>query len=217
MTWRPSFKEIRFENVSYAYPEGEEAERPALRGLSLTLHRGEHVALVGPSGSGKSTVLQLLLRFIEPAGGQILVDGVPLAALPADEWREQVAWVPQQPYLFNDTLAANIRLGRPEASQDEVARAARLAHLDEFILSLPQGYETRIGELGARLSGGQAQRLALARAFLKDAPILLLDEPAANLDPEQEALLLDSLAQLQEGRTVLTIAHREGTAARATG
>lgn len=207
--------EICFDEVVYAYPEGEGLDRPALRGVSFTLRRGEQVALVGPSGSGKSTILQLLLRFIEADAGQIRVDGLPLASIRREAWLARVVWVPQQPYLFNDTLAANIRLGNPEASQEEVARAARLAHLDDFIQALPEGYETRIGEHGARLSGGQAQRLALARAFLKDAPLLLLDEPAANLDPEQEALLLDSLEQLRAGRTVLTIAHRQATAARA--
>ena len=209
--------EIRFEDVHYAYPEGEgeDGGRPALRGVSFTLHRGEHVALVGPSGAGKSTIFQLLLRFIEPDAGRILLDGVPLGQISAGEWRQQVAWVPQLPYLFNDTLAANIRLGRPEASSQEVERAAQQADLDGFIRSLPLGYETPIGELGTRLSGGQAQRLALARAFLKDAPILLLDEPAANLDPEQEIALLDSLDRLRQGRTVLTIAHRSVTAGRA--
>jgi thiol reductant ABC exporter CydD subunit len=212
--------EIRFEKVHYTYPEegeggAEDAGRPALRGVSFALRRGEHVALVGPSGAGKSTVFQLLLRFIEPDAGRILLDGAPLGQVSAGEWRKLVAWVPQYPYLFNDTLAANIRLGRPEAGLAEIQQAAQQANLDAFICSLPQGYETHIGEQGTRLSGGQAQRLALARAFLKDAPILLLDEPAANLDPEQESLLLDSLDRLRQGRTVLTIAHRTLTAERA--
>ncbi len=128
-----------------------------------------------------------------------------------DDWRTSIAWVPQKPYLFHDTISANIRLGNPEATDEQVASAARSAHLHEFIESLPQKYETVIGESGARLSSGQAQRLALARAFLKDAPILILDEPTSSLDPETESLLEESTHRLMKGRTVLTIAHRLNT------
>jgi ATP-binding cassette subfamily C protein CydD len=199
---------IRFENVSYAYPEGGQDKRPALVEVSFEIGAGEHVALVGSSGAGKSTVLQLLLGFILSDRGRILVDGQPLAEIPATEWRQRLAWAPQLPYLFNDTLQANLCLGRPGASPDQIERAVRLAHLDDLVRSLPEGLQTRLGENAARLSGGQAQRLALGRAFLKNAPLLLLDEPGANLDPQQEALLQDSINELSRGRTVLTIAHR---------
>ncbi len=205
---RPRRFDIRFVDVTYAYEGGK---RPALRGVSFTMREGQKVALVGPSGAGKSTVAALLLRFIEPDGGQILVDGRPLSAWDARAWRQFVAWVPQMPYLFHGTVADNIRLARPDASMEDVIRAARLAHADEFIRALPDGYETVIGERGARLSGGQAQRIALARAFLKDAPLLVLDEATANLDPENEALLQQAVSRLLEGRTALIIAHRLNT------
>jgi ABC-type multidrug transport system fused ATPase/permease subunit len=154
-----------------------------------------------------------LLCFLEPDAGRITVDGRPLGELARDGWRRQVGWAPQAPHLFHDTVAANIRLGRPEASMDEVMTAARQARLHDFVDSLPQGYETAIGEQGARLSGGQAQRLALARAFLKDAPLLILDEPASNLDPATEQELYTAMAGLLAGRTALIIAHRPATIA----
>ncbi len=199
---------IRFEDVHVAYEDGT---RPALNGVSFTLHPGEKIALVGPSGAGKSTLINLLLRFVDPAAGAIRVDGLPLESLPPDWWRSQVAWVPQRPYLFNDSAAANIALARPDASADDIRRAADLAHAAEFIEALPQGYETPIGERGARLSGGQAQRIALARAFLKDAPLVLLDEATANLDPALEALIRESIRRLLADRTALIIAHRLNT------
>ena len=157
----------------------------------------------------------LLLRFVEPDRGEILVDGRRLGDLSRHAWREQVAWVPQNPYLFHGTVAENICLGRPGASPDEVAWAARQAHAQAFIESLPQGYETVIGERGARLSGGEAQRLALARAFLKDAGLLILDEATANLDPEIEDLVQDAMERLLVGRTALIIAHRLSAVRRA--
>jgi thiol reductant ABC exporter CydD subunit len=205
--------DLRFSDVHYAYDGGQ---RPALDGLSFDLLHGESVALVGPSGAGKSTVAYLLLRFIEPDRGAITVGGRPLRSLPAAAWREQVAWVPQEPYLFHGTVAENIRLARPDASLDEVARAARQASADGFIEALPQGYDTLVGERGARLSGGEAQRIALARAFLKDAPLLILDEATANLDPEIEALVQEAMASLLSGRTALIIAHRLSTVYRAS-
>ena len=203
---------LRFEDVAYAYDAGE---RPALNGVSFAIQPGEKVALVGPSGAGKSTIVQLLLRFVDPTGGQITVDGVPLALIPAALWRAQIAWVPQRPHLFQATIADNIRLGRPDAPLEDVVRAAEQAHADAFTRALPQGYATPIGERGARLSGGQAQRIALARAFLKDAPLLLLDEPTANLDVETESLLQDAMARLMRDRTTLIVAHRLPTVANA--
>ncbi|MRR30028.1 ATP-binding cassette domain-containing protein, partial [bacterium] len=160
---------------------------------------------------GKSTLVSLLLRFIEPTSGSITINHEPLTRISLEDWRSLVAWVPQSPYLFHDTLAANLRLARPNATNADLEAAIHLAHLDEFIAGLPQGYETVVGEGGARLSGGQAQRLALARAFLKDAPILVLDEPTSSLDPEQETLVEASVRELMEGHTVITIAHRLNT------
>ena len=199
--------EIRFENVSFAYA-GQEVDQATLDGVSFHLLAGQRVALVGPSGGGKSTVAALLLRFIEPVSGRITVDGQSLEDFDPQAWRSQVAWVSQNPYLFNDTVISNIRLGRPEATLEEVERAARQAEAQEFIQVLPLGYETVIGERGARLSAGQAQRIALARAFLVDAPLVIFDEATANLDPQSEALVQASLGRLLQGRTALIIAHR---------
>lgn len=203
---------LSFDNVHYAYDDGQ---RPALNGVSFDVRAGQKVALVGPSGAGKSTLAYLLLRFIEPDQGTVTADGIPLQELPASTWREKVAWVPQNPYLFHSTVAENIRLARPEAGLDEVVWAARQAHANDFVQALPQGYNTPVGEGGARLSGGQAQRIALARAFLKDAPLLILDEATSNLDPEYESLLQEAIHRLMRERTVLIIAHRLSTVYRA--
>jgi ATP-binding cassette subfamily C protein CydD len=203
---------IRFDNVHYAYEEGR---RPALRGLSFELAPGQNVALVGPSGAGKSTVAYLLLRFIEADRGRITVGDIPLRDLPIQAWRSRIAWVPQNPYLFHTTVAGNIGMARPDASRDEIMRAAHQAYAHDFIRALPQGYDTPVGERGARLSGGQAQRIALARAFLKDAYLLILDEPTANLDPEHETRLGQAIEHLGHGRTVVTIAHRLSSVYRA--
>jgi ATP-binding cassette subfamily C protein CydD len=202
---------LSFKDVSYAY----DSDRPALKGVSFVMEAGQRVALVGPSGAGKSTVAQLLLRFIEPQRGEISVNGVRLADVPADEWRKCVAWVSQNPYLFNTSVAENIRMARPESALGNIMQAARLAHAHEFIEALPQGYDTVIGERGARLSGGQAQRIALARAFLRDAPLLILDEATSNLDPEIEDLLREATERLMQGRMTLVIAHRLTTVYRA--
>lgn len=187
--------------------------RPALEGVSLELRRGQTLALVGASGAGKSSVANLLLRFAEPRRGQIRVNGRDLATINPDQWRAQIAYVPQAPYLFHDTISANIRLGQPDASHDDVVWAAQQAHIHDFISSLPQGYDTPVGEQGARLSAGQAQRIALARAFLKrDAPLLVLDEPTSNLDPDTELQLHEATRRLlAQDRTVLIIAHRLST------
>jgi len=203
---------VRFDAVSYAYPT---RATPALDNVSVEIPSGKMTALVGPSGSGKSTLASLLLRFITPQRGQILVGETPLEQIPPDLWREQIAWVPQNPYLFSDSLANNLRLAKPDASEADLLAACQRAGLEEFIAELPDGLETEIGERGARLSGGQAQRLALARAFLKDAPLLLLDEPTSSLDPALESSLEASVRELMQGRTTIVIAHRLATIRRA--
>ena len=204
--------EIELSDVEYTYPE---SGRPALSGINLTLPAGSCTALVGRSGAGKSTLVNLLMRFVEPEQGRISANGTPITDLPVELWRENLALVPQRPYLFYGTVLENIRLARPEATQEEVERAAELAGAAEFIDRLPQGYDTGIGERGVRLSGGEAQRLAIARAFLKDAPVLIMDESTSSLDPESERLIGDALELLMRDRTVLVIAHRLNTVYRA--
>jgi thiol reductant ABC exporter CydD subunit len=199
---------IRFQHVRYAYQDGE---RPSLESVDLELFFGQRTALVGASGAGKTTIAKLLLGFLRPDEGQILVGGTPLSEVDASVWREQVAWVPQFPYLFNASVEENIRLAKPHVDLDQVVQAARQANADGFIQDLPEGYQTLLGERGARLSGGQAQRIALARVFLKDAPLLVLDEPGENLDPENTELLHQALDRVLSGRTSLIIAHRLST------
>ncbi len=203
----PTFN-IFSSNISYSY---RTRDLPALNNVSFTLAHGQMTALVGASGAGKSTVASLLLRFIEPSAGEIRIDGTPLSNISPEDWRRELAWVPQNPYLFNDTLSANLRLAKPDATTEDILRACRRAGLDDFIAALPNGLDTIIGERGARLSGGEAQRVALARAFLRDAPFLLLDEPTSSLDPALEARLHTSVRDLMTGRTVLVIAHRLAT------
>jgi ATP-binding cassette subfamily C protein CydCD len=198
---------IRLEGVSVSYTDG----RAALKNVTLDIPAGQKVALVGPSGAGKSTIASLLLRFIEPDKGQIFVNQQPLMQIRPELWRERIAWVSQTPYLFDDTALANIQLARPQASREQTIWAARQAEAHDFIAALPQGYYTRIGEHGARLSGGQAQRIALARAFLREAPLVVLDEPTANLDLESEELIQKSLERLLLNKTCLIIAHRLNT------
>ncbi|MFP4075394.1 MAG: thiol reductant ABC exporter subunit CydD [Halochromatium sp.] len=198
---------IRFEDVAFSYEPG----RPALDGARFEIAPGERIALVGPSGAGKTTVASLLLGFIRPAAGRISVDGQDLNALALDDWRRRLAWLPQQPRLFQGTIADNIRLGLPAATLDEVRAAAERAQATEFIERLPRGYETPVGERGAGLSGGQIQRIALARAFLRDARLVILDEATASLDPASEALVQRAVDRLAEGRSLLVIAHRLST------
>ncbi len=199
---------LEFQHVSYTYNATEKAAQLALCDVSFGIQRGQKVALVGQSGAGKTTIANLLLRFIDPQEGMICTDDRALTTFSAQEWRKLVSWQPQQPYLFNTTVAENIRMGRADAGMEEVVQAAQQASIHEFIQTLPQGYETLIGERGTRLSGGQIQRLSLARAFLKDAPILLLDEATSTLDAETEATIIESLKRLMEGRMALIIAHR---------
>ncbi len=166
------------------------------------------MTLVGVSGAGKTTILNLLLGFLQPDKGRILVNDIPLAALAPDSWRENIAWIGQQPVLFHGTLKENILLGRPQASAGEIEQAARRAGVLDFSVYLPEGLDTLVGEQGQGLSRGQAQRVALARAFVKDAPILLLDEPTAGLDVENETLVVKALKEFSRDRTVLTLTHR---------
>ncbi len=199
---------VEFRDVGYVYADGDE---PALDGVSFAVERGARIALVGPSGAGKSTIAAFLLRFRSPTSGEIRVDGEPLADVPVPAWRRLIAWVPERPHLFHGTVADNIRLAKPEATAAEVVAAAAAANADEFIRGLPLGYETQVGDNGARLSGGQAQRIALARAFLMDAPILLLDEATASLDVESESRIQEAIERVARGRTTVVIAHRLST------
>lgn len=201
-----------FSHVSFAYPgEGGQGACPVLKGLSFEVSPGRHVALVGASGSGKSTIVNLLLRFWDATSGTVTVDGRPVGDYPLEALRDRIAVVSQRNYLFNTTIGDNIRMGRPGASQDEVDAAARRANLKPWIDSLPAGYDTPVGEMGSKVSGGQRQRIAIARALLKDAPILVLDEATSNLDVESEREVNDAIRELAVGRTVLTIAHRLST------
>lgn len=198
---------VSFRNVRFSY----DGAAQALDGFSLEVPAGKTAALVGESGAGKSTVFQLLPRLYEPASGTIAIDGEDIAHATLASLRAKIAYVGQDAFLFNDTIAANIGIGRPGAHASEIEAAARAAAIDDFIRTLPQGYAHLVGEGGARLSGGQRQRIALARAFLKDAPILLLDEATSALDAESEARIQSALEQLTKGRTTIVIAHRLST------
>ncbi|MEM7668437.1 MAG: ABC transporter transmembrane domain-containing protein [Pseudomonadota bacterium] len=204
---------IRFENVSFTYQT--RTESPALSDVSFDVETGQTVALVGPSGAGKTTVLQLLLRFYDPAGGRVMVDGVSVNQMTTAELRSRLALVPQEPVIFADSVTANIRFSRPDASTAEVEEAARAAAAHEFISELPDGYDTWLGERGILLSGGQKQRIAIARAILRDAPILLLDEATSALDAESERAVQKAVEALSHNRTTLVIAHRLATVKRA--
>jgi subfamily B ATP-binding cassette protein MsbA len=206
---------VAFERVSFAYaPQrvlAAEAGAPTLSDISLTVAPGETVALVGPSGGGKSTILSLLPRFYDVTGGAVTLNGTDVREVGLHDLRDRIALVTQEPFLFDDTIAANIAYGRPDADQAAIEAAARAAAAHDFITALPEGYAARAGEAGLRLSGGQRQRIAIARAFLKDAPILLLDEATSALDTESEAAVQAALERLMQGRATLTIAHRLST------
>ena len=197
--------EIAFDNVSFAYPGGR---RPAHTGLSFTIAAGERVGIVGPSGSGKSSIVRLLLRLHDPQAGAIRIGGHDLRALDPDAVRGMIAVVSQDTWLFHGTVEENLRLGRPDATEADLVAAARAANAHEFIMGLPDGYQTAIGERGSQLSGGQRQRLAIARALLRDAPILVLDEALSSVDAENEAVIQQALDRLMTGRTTLILAHR---------
>jgi subfamily B ATP-binding cassette protein MsbA len=198
---------IALEGVRFAYGP----EIPALDGVDIEARPGETIALVGPSGGGKSTLLNLVPRFYDVQGGAVRIDGHDVREVTLASLREQIALVTQEPFLFDDTIRANIAYARPKASQFRIEQAAEAAAAHEFIMALPQGYDTPVGELGSRLSGGQRQRIAIARAFLKDAPILLLDEATSALDTESEAKVQEALERLMKGRTTVLIAHRLST------
>jgi ABC-type transport system involved in Fe-S cluster assembly fused permease/ATPase subunit len=199
--------DIRFENVVFAY----EPERSILKGISFEVPAGKTVAVVGPSGAGKSTISRLLYRFYDLSGGRILIDGQDIAQVTQQSLRAAIGMVPQDTVLFNDTIRYNIRYGRWEASNAEVEEAARLAQIDGFIRLAPKGYETEVGERGLKLSGGEKQRVAIARTILKAPPILLLDEATSALDSHTEKEIQDALERVSSGRTTLVIAHRLST------
>jgi ABC-type multidrug transport system fused ATPase/permease subunit len=195
---------MELRRVSFAYPTGDQV----LHAVDLTIHPGQTVALCGPSGSGKSTVLNLLLRFYDPTAGAVLLDGRDLRHLRKLDFRRAFALVQQETFLFNDSILDNVRYGHPEATMDRVVAAATAANAHEFISRLPQGYDTKVGERGVRLSGGQKQRISIARAFLADPPILLLDEPTSSVEPDSEAAIVAALDRLMAGRTTVLTSHR---------
>ena len=210
---QPAKGSIRFDDITFQYPTRPDIS--ALAGFSLEVTPGETVALVGASGAGKSTVFQLLSRFYDPQQGTISIDGIGLADMAPQSVRGALSVVPQETVVFAKTVMDNIRFGRPEASAEEVIQAAKAAQADEFITRLPEGYETELGERGVTLSGGQRQRIAIARALLRNAPVLLLDEASSALDAESETLVQKALTHLMEGRTTLVIAHRLATVLKA--
>ena len=200
--------EVTFDNVTYIY---ENNNMKVLDNFSLTIPAGQKIAIVGSSGAGKTTFVRLLMRLFNLTSGKITIDGVDINNITQKNLREQIAFVPQDPVLFHRTLMENIRYGRRDATDDEVLKAAHFAHCDDFIASLPQGYDTYVGERGVKLSGGERQRVAIARAILKNAPILILDEATSSLDSHSEALIQDALHKLIQGKTTIVIAHRLST------
>ena len=210
---------VTFQNVSFSYSQTSEnqqtAAKPVIDNVTFEAKPGEVIALVGPSGSGKTTLLNLLLRFYEVGAGQILIDDVPISEVKLGSLRQSIALVPQDTFLFDGTILENIGYGAPGATDEAIVAAAKRANAHEFITRIPEGYAAPIGEAGMKLSGGEQQRLSIARALLKDAPILVLDEATSSLDTQSEALIQESLANLMEGRTSFIIAHRLSTVVRA--
>ncbi|MSU60592.1 MAG: ABC transporter ATP-binding protein [Candidatus Staskawiczbacteria bacterium] len=199
--------EIQFDNLQFGFND----TRSVLKNINITIRPGEKVALIGPSGAGKTTFVRLLLRLYSPTSGSILIDGQDITKATQSSLRENISLVPQDPVLFHRALSENIAYGKPNASRKEIERAAKAAHCDEFIKTLPQGPETLVGERGIRLSGGERQRVAIARAILKNAPILILDEATSSLDSHSEMLIQDALVTLMQGKTTIVIAHRLST------
>jgi len=199
-------RSVVFEKVSFSY-----TQQPVIRDVSLSVSRGEVLAIVGPSGAGKTTLLDLIPRFYDPTAGRILIDGQDVRDLTLVSLRQQISIVTQETVLFNDTIAANIAYGCPDASQESIEAAARQAYVHDVIVRQPNGYRTSIGDRGVKLSGGERQRIAIARALLKNAPILILDEATSALDSESERLVQEALNKLMQGRTVFVIAHRLST------
>jgi subfamily B ATP-binding cassette protein MsbA len=208
----PRFKgEIEFERVDYGY----EKDRPILKDLSLKIEPGQVAALVGPTGAGKTTIISLIPRFYEPSSGSVKIDGADVRGFKVKSLRRQISFVLQESLLFRTTIWQNIAYGKPEATHEEIIRAAEMANAREFIEQMPKGYDTMVGERGVTLSGGQRQRIAIARAIIRNAPILILDEPSSGLDAASEELVFDALTRLMEGKTSIVIAHRLATIRRA--
>src|SRR5947209_5680728 len=208
----PAFKgRVEFEHVSFSY----DAEQPVLRDVNLSVEPGQFIALVGPTGGGKTTLMSLIPRFYDPTKGRVKIDGMDIRSFTLKSLRDQISYVLQETYLFRATVWENIAYGKPSASRAEIVRAARLANAHEFIVRLPEGYDTVIGERGETLSGGQRQRITIARAIIRDTPLLLLDEPSSGLDAESEELVFEALGRLMEGKTSVVIAHRLATVMRA--
>jgi subfamily B ATP-binding cassette protein MsbA len=208
----PRFKgRIEFNHVDFSY----NGDQPVLSDVSLIIKPGQLAALVGPTGAGKTTIISLLPRFYDLKAGQIRIDGTDIRKFKSKSLRQQISFVLQESFLFRATVAQNIAYGKPEATRAEIIRAAKLANADEFIEKMPEGYDTMVGERGVTLSGGQRQRITIARAIIRDAPILILDEPSAGLDAHSEKLVFDALANLMEGKTSIVIAHRLATVRRA--
>ncbi|PYS99930.1 MAG: ABC transporter ATP-binding protein, partial [Acidobacteria bacterium] len=208
----PAFRgRVEFERVSFSY----DSEHPVLRDVNLSVEPGQFIALVGPTGGGKTTLMSLIPRFYDPTSGRVKIDGMDIRSFTLKSLRDQISYVLQETYLFRATVWENIAYGKPSASRAEIVRAARLANAHEFIVRLPEGYDTVIGERGETLSGGQRQRITIARAIIRDTPLLLLDEPSSGLDAESEELVFEALGRLMEGKTSVVIAHRLATVMRA--
>jgi ATP-binding cassette subfamily B protein len=198
---------ITFENVHFAYS----GRKPVIQGVNLTLEKGKVIGVVGPTGAGKSTLVKMLLRYYDPAKGQILVNGQPLSGIKVDTWRKHVGYVSQEAFLFTGTITENLQIGRPDATFEEMQEAAEIAGAREFIEALPDGYETTVGERGMKLSGGQRQRISLARAVLRNPSVLVLDEATSAVDTRTEEAIQENLHQFREGRATLAVAHRLST------
>jgi ATP-binding cassette subfamily B protein len=200
--------DLSFDNVTFTYPEAKEA---LFHNFNLHIEHGQKVGLVGHSGSGKTSITKLTLRFMDIQSGNITIDGHNIADMKQSDLRDAISYVPQEPLLFHRSIAENISYGKHQATLEEIKTAAKKAHAHEFIVDLPEGYDTLVGERGVKLSGGQKQRIAIARTFLKNAPIIVLDEATSALDSESEVLIQDALLRLMEGKTAIVIAHRLST------